>query len=456
MYGRIKRIHFVGIGGIGMSGIAEVLLNLGYTVSGSDLRASRTTERLASLGARIHIGHDPSNIAGAEVVVTSSAVKADNPEVTAARAAGLPVIPRAEMLAELMRLKYGIAVAGSHGKTTTTTMVAAVLAEGGFDPTVVVGGRVQGLGTNAKVGKGEFMVAEADESDGSFLMLSPSIAVLTNIDAEHLDHYGDIEALKDAFVGFLNKVPFYGLCVVCADCEHASSVVPRLAKRHVTYGFAPRAELRAVELESCGEKTAFTVLRDGAPLGRATVNQPGAHNVQNALAAIAVGMELGIGFDCARRALERFEGIERRLELKGRPRGVAVVDDYGHHPEEIRATVEAVRQWLAPRRLVVVFQPHRYSRTKRLFDDFVRVLSKADRLYILDVYAAGEPPVEGVSAERLRNEMEAKGYTEARYVPRGEDVAGMVAAEVREGDVVLTLGAGDVWRVAEKVVEALS
>ena len=455
MYGSNRNIHFVGIGGIGMSGIAELLLNLGHSVTGSDLKASKTTERLRELGARITIGHDPENLGDADVVVISSAVKESNSEVAAAKSRGIPVIPRAEMLAELMRLKYGIAVAGSHGKTTTTTMVANVLSGGGFDPTTVVGGRVMSLGTNARLGKGEFIVAEADESDGSFLLLTPVISVVTNIDREHLDHYGGLENLKSAFVEFINKVPFYGLAVICMDSPELSSITPMITKRFTTYGFSEHAELRATNVSTCGYNTAFTVLHRDVRLGEVVLSLPGKHNALNALAAFAVGLELEMEFDQIREGLAEFHGIERRLELKGERRGVRVIDDYGHHPEEIRVTTEALRESLGPKRLIVVFQPHRYSRTKLLMKEFAEALSGADIVYILDIYPAGEAPIDGVSSKLLRDEIESTGFRDAVYVSDKESCIEKVLEAARPGDVVLTLGAGNVWKLADRLVEEL-
>lgn len=455
MYGRIKWIHFVGIGGVGMSGIAEVLLNLGYKVSGSDLKASKTTERLKGLGAIVSIGHNPANIGSSDVVVVSSAVSETNCEVTAARQRGIPVIPRAEMLAELMRLKYGIAVAGSHGKTTTTTLVACVLIAGGFDPTLVVGGRVELLGTNAHLGSGEFIVVEADESDGSFLMLSPVISVVTNIDREHLDHYGSIESLREAFSGFIRKIPFYGLAVLCADCPNIRAILPEIPKRQLTYGFSEYAELRAHGIRVCGYRTQFDVTYNGNKLGEVVLNHPGRHNAQNALAAVAVGLELGISFQQIREGLLEFRGIERRLQLKGERRGIRIVDDYGHHPEEIKATIQAIREAMNPKRLIVIFQPHRYTRTKLLFDDFARALSHTDILYIIDIYSAGEPPIDGVSSPLLMEKIVEEGKNNVFYESDPDVLVEKIVRDLKPGDVILTLGAGNVWKMAERIVEEL-
>ena len=454
MYGKIKRLHFVGIGGIGMSGIAEVLINLGYNVTGSDLRESDTVKRLKGLGAEVHIGHEAENVQGSDVVVISSAVREDNPEVVEAHKQNIPVIPRAQMLAELMRLRFGIAVAGSHGKTTTTSMVEAVLSHGGLDPTIVVGGKVQTLGTNARLGEGDFMVVEADESDGSFLLLSPVIAVLTNIDEEHMDHYEDMEELENAFQDFLNKIPFYGLSVLCLDCPRVEKIASSFNKRLVTYGFNPGAELRAENVKIKGFETHFTAIQGGEVLGEVKIHTPGTHNAQNALAAIAVGMELGMSFEEVREGLSGFKGIDRRMQIKGSSGGITVVDDYAHHPKEIEVTIEAIKNTGA-QRLHVIFQPHRYSRTKLLFDDFAKVLQKADELYLLDIYAASEDPIEGVSSESLFKAIKSAGFDNVTYINGTGNVVEMVLKELREGDTVLTLGAGNVWTYGEKIAEEL-
>ncbi len=456
MFKRIKHIHLVGIGGIGMSGIAEVLLTLGYRVSGSDLKASETTRRLAALGGVIRIGHHESNLAETvDVVVVSSAVRPTNPEVVAARARQIPVIPRAEMLAELMRLKYGVAIAGSHGKTTTTSMVAAVLAHGGFDPTVVIGGKVNSLGSNARLGQGEFMVVEADESDGSFLKLSPTIAVVTNIDPEHLDHYGDLAALKGAFLDFVNKVPFYGLAVVCLDHENLQSLLPRIERRYRTYGLSTQAELRADGLAFEGPRTAFDVHVHGRRLGRVTLQVPGVHNALNALAAVGVGLELELSWPLIREALEGFTGVQRRFQVKGEVGGVLVVDDYGHHPAEIRATLAAARRGFG-RRTVVAFQPHRYTRTRDCFDDFLTAFNQSDVLIGTEIYPAGEEPIEGVSGERLFAAIRAHGHRDVTFVPTRAALLEALLARIEPGDLVLTLGAGDITQVSDALVEALA
>lgn len=453
-----------------MSGIAEVLINMGYSITGSDLKRTDTVERLESLGAKIFIGHEPENIGNAEVVVTSSAVKKNNPEVLAAKYRNVPLIPRAEMLAELMRLKYGIAVAGSHGKTTTTSMISTVLAFGGFDPTIVVGGKVKTLGTNAHVGKGTFMVVEADESDGSFLMLSPVIAVVTNIDREHLDYYENIVHLKEAFSSFLNKIPFYGLAVLCADCSRLKSILPSVKKRFTTYGFSQGAEFRAEDVRVSGFETSFRVLFKGSYLGDVKINTPGRHNAENALASFAVGMELGMSFERIRDGLAEFRGIDRRLQVKGEGRGVLVIDDYGHHPQEIRVTLRAIREAFSNRfpdfppslslpqvpRIIAIFQPHRYTRTRLLFDDFVKVLSEAYMLFILDIYPAGETPIEGVSAEKLVKAIKENGHERVFYIDEPDEVVHRVLEIVEPGDLVLTLGAGNVWTLGEEIVREIS
>jgi UDP-N-acetylmuramate--alanine ligase len=453
------RIHFVGIGGIGMSGIAEVLLNLGYRVSGSDLRESDTTRRLVELGGLVRAGHVPEHLellgSEADVVVISSAVAADNPEVAEARRRGVPVIPRAEMLAELMRMKFGIAVAGSHGKTTTTSLVATMLRHAGLDPTAVIGGKLPQLGSNARLGESEYLVAEADESDGSFLHLSPTVAVVTNIDPEHLDHYGSFDRLQDAFVQFINKVPFYGLAVLCLDHEHVQALLPRVHKRHVTYGLSPQADYRAAGIAFDGLRTRFQVLRRGEVLGEVELPMPGQHNVLNALAALAVADFLGVPFGTSREALLGFGGVGRRFTVRGEAGGVMVVDDYGHHPAEVRATLRGARDGFGDRRLVVAFQPHRYTRTRDLLGEFARAFNDAQVVVVADVYAAGEPLIEGATSERLVEEMRACGHRGARHVPRRIDVAAALLPELRPGDIVITLGAGDIWQSGEDLLGLL-
>ncbi|MGH7396223.1 MAG: UDP-N-acetylmuramate--L-alanine ligase, partial [Candidatus Rokuibacteriota bacterium] len=397
MFKKYQHIHFVGIGGVGMSGIAEVLLTLGYRVTGSDARRSETVERLERLGAKVFLGHEAAHVEGAHVLVYSSAVARDNVEVHAARQRGVPVIGRAEMLAELMRLKYGIAIAGTHGKTTTTSMVAAVLGGGGLDPTVVVGGRVHALGANARLGQGEFLVAEADESDGSFLKLTPTIAVVTTVDAEHLDHYADLDAIVGAFLAFVNKVPFYGCAVVCLDDQNVQRMIPHIEKRVVTYGLAAGADLMARRLQFSGMRSEFEAVHRGKSLGSVVLQLPGRHNVLNALAAASVGLDLEMPFDRIQAALASFAGVQRRFQIRGEAQGVLVVDDYGHHPAEIRATLAAAKAGF-DRRVITVFQPHRYSRTQHLLNDFLTAFYQSDVLIVMDIYAAGEAPIPGVHA----------------------------------------------------------
>jgi UDP-N-acetylmuramate--alanine ligase len=449
---RIQHIHFVGIGGSGMSGIAEVLLNLGYTVTGSDLRRSAVTDRLAALGARVAIGHDAAHLKGAHVVVTSTAVRGDNPEVLEARRVGVPVIPRAEMLAELMRLKYGVAVAGSHGKTTTTSMVALVLDRGGLDPTVVLGGRLGVLGSGARLGKGDFMVAEADESDRSFLKLSPTVAVVTNIDREHLDVYRDLGDLQEAFIGFVNKVPFYGVAVLCLDDGPVQDILPRVERRVLTYGLSPQAYVSARELKVGPEGSHYTATLGGQALGEVRLAVPGAHNAQNSLAAVAVGSDLGVPFEKVRAALEGFTGVDRRFQVRGEAGGITVVDDYGHHPTEIRATLETLRLKAGSRRTLVLFQPHRFTRTQALWDDFCRAFHLADALLLTDVYGAGEEEIPGVTAEALAQAIAERGHRHAVYAGDLRAATEQLAAEARAGDVVLTLGAGSVWSAGEELL----
>jgi UDP-N-acetylmuramate--alanine ligase len=451
---RIQHIHFVGIGGSGMGGIAEVLINLGYDVRGSDLKPNAVTERLQGLGAKIAFGHDAANLGNADVVVVSSAVKPDNPEVQAALARRLPVVQRAEMLGELMRFRYAIAVAGTHGKTTTTSLVASILAEGGEDPTFVIGGRLKSTGSNARLGAGRYLVAEADESDASFVHLQPMIAIVTNIDNDHLvTHEGDFARLKQSFVDFLHNLPFYGLAVLCADDEHVRDIVPRVGRPIITYGIAHEADVRALNIERRGPRTTFDVTRPGAakPLS-VTVNLPGTHNVLNSLAAIAVGSELGIADDALARALENFQGIDRRLQVIGEvaaPAGrLLLIDDYGHHPTEVAATLDAIRQGWPNRRLVLAFQPHRYTRTRDLLDDFARVLSAADVLFVTEVYAAGEAPIAGADGRAICRAVRSRGQVEPVLVERVEKLASALKDVLRDGDVVVTMGAGNIGAVA--------
>ena len=454
MFHKMERIHFVGIGGIGMSGIAEVLLNLGLTVSGSDIRKSEITGRLEGLGARISYGHRAENVEDAHVVVISSAVRQDNPEVQEAKRLLIPVIQRAEMLAELMRMKYSVAVAGAHGKTTTTSLVASVLRSGGLDPTCVIGGRLNSLGTNAKLGSSKYLVAEADESDGTFLILFPTIAVVTNIDLEHLDFYKDLDDIKRAFVTFINKVPFFGLAILCADNENLMSLVPQLKRRYTTYGLSEAAELRAVGLRQNGFGTTFDALHRGEMLGEVQLSTPGVHNVVNALAAIAVGIELGVSFPVTQVALQQFAGIHRRLELKW-SNGVRIIDDYGHHPTEIRATLSAIRS-MVKGRVIVAFQPHRYSRTKALLDEFVTAFNDADLLIITEIYAASEDRIEGVSGSLLADSIRAGGHENVLFAPTREEIVATLDDVTTAGDTVVTLGAGDIYRVGEELSDLWS
>jgi len=451
---KIQQIHFVGIGGIGMSGIAEVLLNLGYKVSGSDLKESEITRRLAGLGAAVSYGHHRDSVERADVVVTSSALREDNPEVDAAREQLIPVIPRAEMLAELMRMKYGIAVAGTHGKTTTTSLIATILGHGGLDPTVVIGGRLNSIGSNAKLGQGEFLVAEADESDGSFLKLSPTIAVTTTIDLEHVDHYPDIEAIQRAFLHFIHRIPFYGLAVLCLDQKNVQAILPEVRKRFVTYGMTPQADLQADRIAYEGLYTAFDLIRQGQCLGRVRMRVPGLHNVYNAMAAAATAFELDLGFGVVQEALAEFSGIQRRFQIKGDLNDILVIDDYAHHPAEIRATLETAKKaW--NRRVIAVFQPHRYTRTQGLFDEFLTAFYQADVLIITEIYGAGENQIDGVDASRLYEGIRDHGHREVTYLPRKEDIPDHLMTIVQDHDLVLTMGAGNIWQVADEFVRKL-
>jgi len=460
MFAKIQRVHFVGIGGIGMSGIAEVLLNLGYKVSGSDLKASPITQRLAAMGAVTFEGHRAENLAGAEVVVTSSAISRDNPEVAAAHLSHIPVIPRAEMLAELMRLKYGIAVAGMHGKTTTTSMLAAVLAAGGLDPTVVIGGRVDAMGSNARVGKSEFFVAEADESDRSFLKLWPILAVVTNIDREHMDCYRDMTDVERTFVEFLDHVPFYGMVVACNDNDALRRLLPAVRRRIVTYGTRENSDFLITGMSNGAASdgrlatSVFRVHYLGKDLGEFHLHVPGQHNVRNATAAIAVGLGLDIPMDKVREGLEKFSGVDRRFQLKGRANGVTVIDDYGHHPTEIRATLAAARQ-CGFGRVHVIFQPHRYTRTQLLLDDFATAFSDADSVTVLDIYAASESPIPGVTGKLLAEQITHAGATKATYADSFAEAAESAGAMARPGDLVLTLGAGNVVQLGPLVLQQL-
>jgi len=454
MFAKIQRIHFVGIGGIGMSGIAEVLLNLGYKVSGSDLKHSPITQRLEGLGATVFEGHRTENVAGAEVVVTSSAISTENPEVAEAHRLHIPVIQRAEMLAELMRLKYGIAIAGMHGKTTTTSMVAAVLAGGGLDPTVVVGGRVDALGSNARLGKSQYLVAEADESDRSFLKLSPILSVVTNIDREHMDCYRNMVDVKRTFLQFMDHVPFYGVVVVCNDDPVLRRLFPQVRRRMVTYGTKRGSDFHITHkipaaVEANGPMSRFCVTYKNKDLGEFQLHVPGVHNVLNATAAIAVGIGLDIGVEQIRSALKSFRGVDRRFQLRGQVNGVSVIDDYGHHPTEIRATLAAARQ-CGFRKIHVIFQPHRYTRTRDLMEEFGKAFSDADNLLVLDIYAASEQPIEGITGEGM-----ARKVAGARYVGSFPEAVEQAIDISREGDMILTLGAGSVWQLGPMILEAL-
>jgi UDP-N-acetylmuramate--alanine ligase len=454
MYLKKYHIHFVGIGGIGMSGIAELLLNLGYKVSGSDLKSTDITTHLKRLGGIIFEGHSAGQIHGADVVVTSSAIAAENPEVTEARQRAVPVIPRAEMLAELMRLKYSVAIAGAHGKTSTTSIIASILGQGGLDPTVVIGGKLKSIGSNALLGQGDFIVAEADESDGSFLKISPTIAVVTNIDREHLDYYPDLTAIKAVFLDFIDKIPFYGLAVLCLDNEPIQDLIPQLKKRFTTYGMSNQADFQAKKVKFKGTKSLFTVYHLGQRLGDITLNLPGIHNVYNALASIGVGLELDIPFNVIKNALETLEGVQRRLEIKGETAGITVVDDYGHHPTEIKTTLQAAKESWPDRRIVVVFQPHRYTRVQALFDEFTRAFYQSDNLVVLPIYPAGEKRIEGITARALYEGIQKHGHREVVYSEDFEKGVSHLKATLKAGDILLTLGAGDVWKVGEALLKS--
>ena len=467
MFERYRIIHFVGIGGIGMSGIAEVLHNLGYEVTGSDRKESGTTSRLRNLGIKVYIGHSAEHVDDAHVLVISSAVSPENPEVIEARKKSVPVIPRAEMLAELARLKYGVLVAGAHGKTTTTSLISAIFARAGLDPTIVIGGRLKATGANARLGQGAFLVAEADESDGSFLKLSPTIAVVTNIDREHMDFFKTIAALKEAFLSFINKVPFYGTAVVCIENEQLRELLPSVHRRYLTYGLTPKAHLYADTIQRGFLSVSFNAIYKGKNLGTFDLPAPGTHNLLNCLAAIGVALILKIDVRTIKDALREFSGIQRRLELKGEAEGVLIFDDYGHHPTEIRATLKALKEGLQIRhqlsengeqkagRLIVLFQPHRYTRTKDLIDDFSGAFSDADMLVVLDIYPAGEQPIEGVTSAVLLEKIKKSGHGNALYKNDRGEVIEQIVTTVQKGDIVLTLGAGNVWKTGEILLETL-
>jgi UDP-N-acetylmuramate--alanine ligase len=455
MQRKIKCIHFVGIGGIGMSGIAEVLLNLGYRISGSDVQQSDTTLRLSRLGAMVAIGHSAQNIGNADVVVTSTAVKAANPEVVEAHLRNIPVIPRAEMLAELLKMKFSVAVSGSHGKTTTTSMVATILAGGGLDPTMVIGGKLASIGSNARLGDGEIIVAEADESDGSFLKLSPTIAVITNIDREHLDYYPGITEIKDAFLKFANIVPFYGCTVMCNDNEYVREIAPQIKRRTITYGIEQAADYQAQEIQFRGGKTGYRLYYKGDVMGEIELNVPGMFNVYNSLAAIAVGRELELDLPAIRKGLSGFNGVQRRLEIKGKVGSITVVDDYGHHPTEVKETLAAASHVWKERR-VVVFQPHRFTRTKALFDEFTHAFTDADVLIVNDIYPASEEPIAGVNSAALCAAIKKTGHSQVEYIAKAEDTVEYLLKIVRPGDAVFTLGAGSVYKIGEAFLKQLA
>ena len=451
---KFQKIHMVGIGGTGMSGIAEVLHNLGFVITGSDLKKTDVTERLEKMGIRVYYGHKPENINSAQILVISTAIPEDNPEVVAAQAKGIPVIRRAEMLAELMRIKYSIAVSGSHGKTTTTSMVGAVLEKAGLDPTLVVGGRLKGLGSGAKLGQSEFLVAEADESDGSFLMLYPTLAIITNIDKEHLDTYKSFDKLKDAFVKFANSVPFYGAAIVNLDDPHNQDILPEIKKRVITYGLKRQAEINARDINLHGRGSSFKVFRGDEEIIEARLNIPGLHNVKNALAAFAVGFEMDIHPKIIRDALSEFSGVMRRMEIKGETKGITFMDDYGHHPSEINAVLETLgRFWQG--RIIVVFQPHRYTRTKLLHHEFGKVFHEADVVIITKLYPAGEKPIPGVDSALIYNEVKKSGHKAVHLMEDWGDIKKFLKNHLREGDLVLTLGAGDVWKIGVELLREL-
>ncbi len=454
LFQKLKDIHFVGVGGVGMSGIAEILLNLGFRVSGSDLKESGATKRLESLGARICLGHSKENIGTAEVVVFTSAASWDNPELVAAREAMIPVIPRAEMLAELMRMQTSIAVAGMHGKTTTTSMIATILGAAGLDPTVIIGGKLDTLGGGAKLGQGDLLVAEADESDRSFLKLYPTIALITNLDMEHVDSYNSMDDVRAVFLEFINRIPFYGYAIVCIDDPEVQNLIPKIEKRFLTYGMASQAAVRGRNPSFEGGFSKFTVFLEENELGQVKLPMPGAHNIQDALAAIAVAEVFQIPFNVIQEALESFQGVQRRFTLKGRAAGVTVIDDYGHHPTEIKAVLSAARQ-IAPKRIAALFQPHRYTRTHGLFNEFVTAFHDADLLYITDIYPAGEKPIENITAESLCNEIRKRGHKTARYVGDLSASIDRVCQDLRSGDMLITLGAGDVTGAGPKILETL-
>lgn len=457
VFGRTKHIHMVGIGGIGMSGIAEILLIRGYKVSGSDSNASETTERLEELGAVIFTGHDASNVEGADVVVFTSAVKAvDNVETREAMAQQIPVIKRSEMLAELMRMKYGIGIAGTHGKTTTTTMTGHVVQDGAFDPTIIVGGRVHSFDkTNAVVGKGDIIIVEADEYDRTFLRLSPSMAVITNIEAEHLDIYKDLDDVKEAFIEFANKVPFYGVVIVCLDDANVRSILPDIDRRTISYGFTPQAQIRAINVDQTAFQSAFTILFEDKVLGEVSINSPGDHNIKNALASVAVGLELGMKFDNIKKGLERFQGVFRRFQPKLEQKNLIVIDDYAHHPTEVKATIDGARRGWKDRRIVAVFQPHLYSRTQQMYREFGLSFFDAEVLVVTDVYPSREEPIEGVTGKLIADTAAQYGHRNVHYLEDKTELPGKLKDLVKDGDIVITMGAGDIYRYGEEFVNII-
>ncbi len=455
-FGKAKHIHFVGIGGIGMSGIAELLINLGYEVSGSDLKDSPMTRRLAALSGLVFKGHKEEHVEGADVVVYSSAVVSENPEIQEAKKHSIPVIPRAEMLAELMRLKYGVAIAGAHGKTTTTSMVASILTCGHLDPTVVIGGRLDIWGgSNAKLGQGDILVAEADESDGSFLALSPAIAVVTNIDHEHMDHYGDMETIRETFISFINNIPFYGTAILCIDNEEIQGIIPRLKKRYLSYGMTSQADLKGRDLEKEKLGVSFEALYHNNSLGRIVVGIPGEHNMLNALAATAVGLELDLDIGIIKEGLKNLGGLARRFQRKGEKRDILVLDDYGHHPTEITATLKTAKECWPERRVIVVFQPHRYTRTEALFDRFAISFNEADVLIVTSIFSAGETAIDGVTGEWLSRGIKEHGHKDVIFSPTQEDALSTLLSILRPGDLVITLGAGDIHRLGARLLDKL-
>ncbi|MDR2425702.1 MAG: UDP-N-acetylmuramate--L-alanine ligase [Endomicrobium sp.] len=447
MFRKHRNMHFVGIGGSGMSGIAEVLINLGHNVSGSDLKKTDVTEHLAAIGAKIYIGHDEKNIKNTEVVITSTAVSKSNPEVMAALKNKIPVIPRVEMLAELARLKYSVTIAGTHGKTTTTSLTALVLDEGGFDPTIVIGGRLKNLNTSARLGRGEYIVAEADESDGSFLKLSPAITVVTNIDNDHLDYYGNMENLKNAFINHINSVPFYGAAIICSDDKIVKEIIPQINRKYVTYGLSGNPDIKAENIKVLPQCTSFDVIYEGKKAGNVCIRIPGKHNILNALASIGVGLYLAIPFNHIASAINKFDGVGRRLEIKGEKNGITVIDDYGHHPTEVDATIKAIKHFWPERKLWVLFQPHRYTRTQNLFGEFGKSFKDADFVKVLEIYAAGEKAIEGVSSQLILDSLKENNCSVEIFTNLKN-----FSKELRPGDIVLTLGAGDVWKKGEELL----